>query len=104
MIETLHTRIDERIPATVYRASGEALCEIVVERFMGVLMHPVPPLEMQELFGTFVPGGKVFVEWPRKQKGWQEVLPGDRLVVGDRELTIRGAYASPSCYVAIYVD
>lgn len=104
MVNTSRTRIDERIPAKIHRANGEALCEIAVERFMGVVMHPVPSLEMQDLFGRFAPGGKVLVEWSREPEGWHEVLPGDHLVIGDRELTIRGVYECPPCYMAIYVD
>jgi hypothetical protein len=104
MEATVHTPIDERLPAQIHRPGAHALCELVAERFMGVLVHPVPSGEMQELCGTFQPGGKVLVEWPRDDEHWRQVLPGDRLVVGDRQLTIRGIYEYPECYVAIYVD
>lgn len=104
MIETLHTPIDERLPAAIHRSDNTVVCEIVVERFMGVLVHPVPALEMQELCGTFEPGGKVVLEWPRDIERWRQVVPGDRLLIGDRELTIRRAVEHPHCYIAIYVE
>ncbi len=109
MNETLHTHLDQRLPASIRRSSvgdanEESVCDVTVERFMGVLVHPVPPLEMEKLDGKFRRGGRVIIEWPRDQERWWRVSPGDRLVVEGRALPICATFDHPSCYAEIYVE
>lgn len=101
--------LDERLPARILRPVASVdedatLCDITVERFMGVLVRPVPPVEMHEVTGSFEHGGKVMVQWPDDMEGWWAVSPGDQLEVDGRTLTIRKTRDFPVCYAEIYVD
>lgn len=104
MVESLHTRLDERLAGSIRRSADEPVCDVVVERFMGVLIHPVPALTMQEITGVFRPGGKVLIEWPDDRSGWANVAAGDSIVVAGHELPIRATFDFPPCYAEIYVD
>jgi hypothetical protein len=104
-VKTVH--IDERIPARIVRSGdGESapLCNVTVRRTMNVLVHPVPPLEMENRSGRFHRGGKVFVDWPPDAAGWEAVVPGDRLEVEGKSFTIKAVSSCPVCYGEIYVD
>ena len=109
MATTHLAHLDERIPARIRRAEAPededaTLCEVTVERFMGVIVRPVPPVEMHEIAGRFQHGGKVMVQWPDDRDGWWAVSPGDQLEVEGRSLTIRRTRDFPVCYAEIYVD
>ena len=109
MATTYPIHIDERVPARVVRlagpaSEGRALCDVTARRFMDVLVHPVPALEMQERLGTFQLGGKIFVDWPEDPTDWESVVPGDQLEIEGHAFTIRGIRDSPVCYSEIYVD
>ena len=103
----VHT--EGKIPARVLRTSGQSgegktLCDVMAQRFMGVLVHPVPPLEMEKRVGTFHRGGKIFVYWPDCETRWYSVKPGDQLEVEGRTFTIRAIEDYPHCYGEIYID
>jgi hypothetical protein len=107
---TLHaTRIDERLPARILRRSdadghSRQIANVTARRFMDVLFHPVPPLEMQDECGVFRQGGKIFVEWPEDSADWMHAAPTDRLEVEGREFDILAIHDAPPCYSTIYVE
>jgi hypothetical protein len=71
---------------------------------MGVLVHPVPALEMLDRIGAFRRGGKILVYWPRDKSGWYSVMPGDQIEIEGNTYTIRGILDRPPCYSHLYVD
>jgi hypothetical protein len=108
-IHSVHT--ERRVPARVLRPSGPAgerrtLCDLTLERFLSVLVHPVPAIEMEKRTGTFRPGGKVFACWPHELTGLYSclIVSGDQLEVEGQILTIRAVEDYPHCYSEIYVD
>jgi hypothetical protein len=103
------SHIVEHAPVRVLGPStngGErrVLCEVEAERFMGVLLHPVPALEMYERTGLFRPGANIVILWPEDCTRWCSATVGDELEIGARRFTIRAIRDNPPCYSEVYVD
>jgi hypothetical protein len=98
------TQVLEKVPGRIVPAdeAAEAI-PVTLQRFMGVLVHPVPRIEFLEKCGEFVDGGKVYLEWSRDLPAWFRVEVGDRLEVEDRAFTIAALDEVPIVYTALYV-
>jgi hypothetical protein len=70
---------------------------------MGVLIHPVPRIEMLDRCGTFEDGGKVYLDWAKDVPVWFQIEAGDRLEVDGRAFTILALDEMPVVYSALYV-
>jgi hypothetical protein len=98
------TPVLEKVPGRIIPAGGSAeALPVNVQRFMGVLVHPIPKCEMEARFGCFREGGKVYLDWSRALPSWFGVEPGDRLEVAGRSFNILGRDEMPIVYSALYV-
>ncbi|MBV9279868.1 MAG: hypothetical protein JOZ41_07290 [Chloroflexi bacterium] len=101
-------KIRERIPARTLRLSDtgqyEPQLDLMVGRFMGVLMHPVLRSEMGRLCDLDRRRCKVLAVWPANAPDDHPVKAGDVLQIEDRSCPIRGVNEHPRCYLELYVD
>lgn len=101
----VHVR--DREPVRIMRQAkddGGPATELTGRRFMGTLLHPVPPGDMQKQFGVFRRGHRISVEWPASVAAEYPVQAGDSVEVGGRTYQVRGCVERPGCYLDLYVE
>lgn len=78
--------------------------ELKARRFMGVLRHPVPLIEMAQRCGLNHRGCKIIADWPPNPLDDLPVAAGDLLEVEGQTYSIRCVNEHPGCYLELYVD
>lgn len=100
VLETLPAQAEHM--ATAY--DPETCVDLQVERFAGVLLHPVVRTKMFEAVGLDQAGWKVVARWPANRRVFPVLTRGDRLTIAGQTYPILGVTEVPTCYLEIFVD
>ncbi len=98
--------IREREPVQIIRGgadAGKPALQLTGRRFMGTLLHPVSPGDMQKLCGSFHRGHRISVEWPAGSSEEHPVRSGDSLEAGGKTYPVCASVERPGCYLDIYI-
>lgn len=103
------TQISGRVPARILRRvegsdDYQPLLELMAERFMGVLKHPVPRREMLHKFGLDERGCKVVAEWCDGSPEEHPIRAGDLLEIEEKRHEVLGVIDRPGCYFDLYIQ